>query len=232
MTDIEIDGDIQDDPLLNEQTEIYSILAGQLPISIFSSISSGMNMNELADRLVDFDDRWAEEGEFRMFEIQARDMINELEDNKLVQSEKNGWSLTNYGQRWRTQIDSADQTLHDLIGDNEIAASKFEAGDGQLVYQGEETIGDFYSALGFNVGVESNPEALPALYILAEGENNGFVPADYADGVEMLEAMGMVENTDYNGEELEPDITEVGQRVYDEIIVEDNEFLAEFYGFN
>ena len=232
MTDIDIDGHIQDDPLLNEQAEIYSTLAGELPMRIFYSISSGMNMNDLADKLLDFDDRWAEEGNFQMFEMQARDILDELEDNKLVQDGNNGWSLTNYGQQWRAQMDSADQTLRNLIGDNEIAASEFEAEDGQLVYQGEETLGNIYSALGFNMGVEPNPEALPALYILAEGENDGNVPADYADGVEMLEVMGMAKNTDYDGETLGTEITEVGQRVYDEIVVDDNEFLAEFYGFN
>lgn len=232
MTKIEIDGHVQDDPLLNEQAEIYSTLAGELPIRIFSSISSGMNMNDLADKLLDFDDRWAEEGNFQMFEMQARDILDELEDNKLVQDGNNGWDLTSYGEQWRAQMDSADQTLRNLIGDNEIAASEFEAEDGQLVYQGEETVGDIYSALGFNVGVEPRPEALPALYILAEEENDSIVPADYADGVEMLEVMGMAENTDYDGETLETEITEVGQRVYDEIVVDDNEFLAEFYGFN
>lgn len=228
MTDI--DGHVQNDPLFREQSEIYSSLGGELPIRIFSSISGGMNMNGLADRLIDFDDRWNEQGNFQTFELQARDAIDQFEDKKLIQDGNDGWSLTNYGQQWRAQIDAANQTLLDLVNDNKIAASRFEAESGQIVYNGENTLGDFYNALGFNVGVEPYPEALPALHILAEDANDGEVPQDYIDGVEQLELMGMAQNTDYDGDTLETDITEIGQRIYDEVVLDDREFVAQHYG--
>lgn len=229
---VDIDGHVQKDPLFREQAEIYSSLGGELPIRIFSSISGGENMNELADKLIDFDDRWREEGNFQTFEMQARDIIDDLEEKKLIQDANSGWNLTQYGQQWRAQLDSANQTLLGLITDEEIAPSRFEAEDRQVVYNGEETLGDFYHALGFNVRQEAYPEALPALHILAEDGNDGVVPVDYEDGVEQLQIMGMVEDVKYDGEVLEPEITEVGQRVYDDVVIDDRDFVAEHYGLN
>lgn len=229
---VDIDGHVQKDPLFREQAEIYSSVGGGLPIKILSSISGDEDMNELASKLIDFDDRWREEGNFQTFEMQARDILDDLEEKKLIQNGNTGWSLTQYGQQWRAQLDSANQTLLELINEDEIAPSRFEAGDGQIVYNGEETLGDFYNALGFNVIHDAYPEALPALHILAEGENDGVVPAEYDEGLEQLQIMGMVEDVDYDGSTSEPEITEVGQRVYDEIVLDDREFVAEHYGLN
>ncbi len=235
---VDIEGHIQKDPLFREQAQIYSSLGGDLPIKIFSSISGGENMNELASKLIDFNDRWREEGNFQTFEMQARDIIEDLDEENLVQLEDNGWALTEYGQQWRAQLDSANQTLLGLVADGELAASRFEAEDRQVIYNGEETLGDFYHALGFNVGQDAYPEALPALYILAEGVNDGVIPADYEDGVEQLHIMGMVKNMnedgsyEQQGDSIDPEITEVGQRVYDEVVLDDREFVAEHYGLN
>lgn len=250
MTDFK--GHIQKDPLFREQANVYSTIGGELPIRIFSSISNGMNMNELAEKLIDFDDRWDEDANFQTFELQARDILEEFEEEKLVQSGNDGWNLTHYGEQWREQMDVANKTLLSLLNDNEIAASRFEAEDSQLIYRGDETLGDMYNALGFNVRIDEYPEALPALHILAEDVNNGTVPGDYSEGVEQLELMGMVETeadgsleTDINNVDpsnmdsafydrdsgpSDPEITEIGRRIYDEVVLSDREFVAEHYG--
>lgn len=252
MTDIEIDGHIQDDPVLNLQAETYSTLGGDLPAKIFLNFSNGFDVNNFLGELIDGDNRWSE-GNLQSFEHQARDILGELDEINMIQSEPQGWNLTSYGKQWQEHMASADRTLRSLIDDGEIASPEFGGEAGQLIYRGEETVGEIYRALGFNMGAEATPEALPALYILAEGVNDSVVPADYVDGVEMLELVGMVTDVDYTGEDedaeipgagqrgyegyeggdLEPEITEVGQRIYDEVVVEDNEFLQDFfYGFD
>lgn len=231
MTD-ELDGHVQNDPVFREMADIYTTIGGELPVRIFSSISKGMNMNDVAERLIEVGDReWHKEENTDMFMAQARDMIDEFEEKKLVQSGNHGWNLTRYGQQWRAQMDAANETLTSLMHDDAIAASRFEAGDGQIVYNGEETLGDFYSALGFNVGSDAYPEALPVLHILGEGVNNGEIPSDYEAAVEQLEIMGMVQNTDYEGEgAMTPELTEVGQRMYEEVVLDDREFVKDHYG--
>ena len=231
MTD-ELDGHIQNDPVFREMADIYSTIGGELPVRIFSSISNEMNMNDLAERLLDLEERdWHRESNMDMFMTQARDMLDEFEDKKLVQDGNNNWSLTNYGQHWRAQMDSANQTLLQLINDDLLAASRFEADDGQIIYNGEETLGDFYSVLGFNVRAEPYPESLPVLHILGGELNDGEVPRDYIDGVEQLEMMGMITDTDYDSEgPMRPEITEIGQRIYDEVVLDDREFVKEQYG--
>lgn len=230
----EFDGHVQNDPVFREMADVYSTIGGELPVRIFSSISDGMNMNELAERLIDFEDReWHTEGHMDMFEAQVRDMIDEFEEKKLIQEQNGDWALTSYGQSWRTQMDSANQTLLSLVNNDHIAASRFEAENRQLIYNGIETMGDVYNALGFNVGVEPYPETLPVLHILGEDLNDGEIPRDYIDGVEQLEIMGMLEDAEYDGKgALTPEMTEVGQRIYDEVVLDDREFVKEHYGLN
>jgi len=232
----ELDGHVQNDPVFREMADIYSTIGGELPAMIFSNISHGRNMNELADRLIEVGERsWHTEENMDMFMAQAQDIIEEFEEKKLVQSEEKGWNLTRYGQQWRAQMDAANQTLTNLMHDDVIAASRFEAGDGQIVYDGDETLGNFYSALGFNVGSDADvyPEALPVLHILGEDVNDSEVPADYSEAVEQLELMGMVQDTDYDSEgSMSPELTEIGSRIYEEVVLDDREFVKEHYGLN
>lgn len=224
----ELDGHIQKDPIFREMADIYSTLGGKLPTRIFSGISEGKNMNEIADRLIEVgDSEHHTEENVGMFLAQAKDIIEDFEEKKLVQEEGSEWHLTNYGQKWRAQMDAANYTLTSLVNDGVIAASQFEAEDGQIIYNGEGTLGDFYSALGFNVEVDAYPEALPVMHILGEEVNNGEVPPDYSDAAEQLEIMGMVENTDTALE-----LTEVGTKMYEEVVLDDREFVKDHYGFD
>lgn len=228
-----IDGHIQDDPALNEMADIYSTIGGELPVRVFSSISQGVSMNELAEDLIDSDGRsWHEEKNMDMFLLQAQDILEDFEQKNLIQQANNNWRVTSYGKQWKNQMDSARGLLLDLLNEDIIGYTGIED-DSKVDYRGEETLGDFYQALGFNMSQETSPEALPVLHILGGNLNDGEVPRDYEDGAEQLGIIGMIEDADYDGKEsLNPVLTEVGQRIYEDVVLEDREFVEDHYGLN
>ncbi|WP_414837812.1 hypothetical protein ACK3SF_00185 [Candidatus Nanosalina sp. VS9-1] len=229
---VNIDGHIQRDPIFREQSEIYASLGGQTPIRVFSSISRGETMNDVIESLFQTGSSGWQAGEnFGHFEMQLRDILDDMEEKKLVQNTPDGWELTGYGGTWRTQMDQANHTLMELVNDNHIAASYFEASDGDLVYEGEDTVGNLYNALGFNMLADSHPEALPVLYILGEEVNDGEVPEEYMDAVEQLSTVGLLEYDATEEGSLENvEITEMGRRVYDDVVLDDRETVADHYG--
>ena len=227
---VDIDGHIQRDPAFREQSKIYSVLGGETPIRVFSGISRGLNMNDVIEELFETGSGGWQAGErLGHFEMQLQDVLQELEDEKLVQSTDDGWQLTSYGQTWRTQLDSAHQEFLGMMDDDLMARSYFEADDG-LVFRGEDTLGDLYATLGFNLVADTYPEALPALYILGEGLNDGEVPHEYGEALEHLQSMDLVEDIEQEeNREYHPEITEIGQRVYDEIVLDDREVIKNHY---
>lgn len=220
--------------MFREQSEIYASLGGETALKLFTGISKGKNANEIIEEFIDTETPgWSSGDRAGGFEIRLQPLLDGMEDKKLVQSSPGGWELTNYGQTWRTQLDSAMMTFNQMADDGLVARSYFEAEDGELVYTGEPTMGDVYQTLGFNVLNDAYPETLPAMYIMGEGVNDNEVPREYETALEKLSHLGFVEDIewDQNGD-YHAELSEVGEKVYEDIVLDDRETIAGHYGLS
>jgi len=231
---MELDGSLQQDPIFRDQSEIYAALGGETALKLFTGISQGKNANEIIEEFIDTETPgWSSGDRAGGFEIRLQPVLDNMQDKKLIQSSSDGWQLTNYGQTWQRQIDSAMMSFNQMADEGMVAQSYFEADDGELVYTGEPTMGDVDHTLGFNVLNDAYPETLPAMYIMGEGVNDNEIPQEYGTALEKLSHLGFVEDVDWDQEgDFYAELSEVGERVYDEIVLDDRETIADHYGLS